>query len=208
MVTAYGNDKIKGMLRFPAISIALAALVVSAFAAFTTKGLGQPNAPITIELFSDYQCPSCKNLHDQTVNQLITDYVHKGKVYLVHREFPLPQHQYARIAAAYASAAYRIGKYEQVGNALFERQASWTATGKVDEAATSVLTPAEARKVRDLAKQPAIEEEINYEVGLGRNADVNQTPTMIIIHKGKKYPIKSMVTYTVLKQFVDDLLKK
>lgn len=196
------------MLRYSAISLALVTLAVSVFAAFTTKGLGQPNAPVTIEIFSDYQCPSCKNLHDQTVKLLIADYVNKGKVYLVHREFPLPQHQYARLAAAYASAAYRIGKYEQVGDALFERQVSWTATGKVDDAATSVLTPAEAKKVRDLAKQPAIDEEISYEVGLGRNADVNQTPTMIIIHKGKKYPIKSMVTYTVLKNFVDDLLKK
>ena len=196
------------MLRYSAISLALVTLAVSVFAAFTTKGLGQPNAPVTIEIFSDYQCPSCKNLHDQTVKLLIADYVNKGKVYLVHREFPLPQHQYARLAAAYASAAYRIGKYEQVGDALFERQVSWTATGKVDDAATSVLTPAEAKKVRDLSKQPAIDEEISYEVGLGRNADVNQTPTMIIIHKGKKYPIKSMVTYTVLKNFVDDLLKK
>src|SRR5260370_32124580 len=102
------------MLRFSGISLALAALAISAFAAFTTKGLGQSSAPVTIELFSDYQCPSCKSLHDQTVNQLIADYVQKGKVYLVHREFPLPQHQFARLAASYAAAAYRIGKYEQV----------------------------------------------------------------------------------------------
>ena len=196
------------MLRFSAISLALAALAISAFAAYTTKSLGQSSAPVTIELFSDYQCPSCKTLHDQTVNSLIADYVHKGKVYLVHREFPLPQHQYARVAAAYAAAAYRIGKYEQVGNALFERQASWSVTGKVEEAVAGVLNPAELKKVRELSKQPAIEEEISYEVGLGRNADVSQTPTMVIIHKGKKYPIKGMVTYTVLRKFVDDLIKK
>jgi protein-disulfide isomerase len=196
------------MLRFPAISLALAALAISAFAAYTTKGLGQSSAPVTIELFSDYQCPSCKTLHDQTVNPLIADYVHKGKVYLVHREFPLPQHQFARVAAAFAAAAFRIGKYEEVGNALFERQTSWSVTGKVEEAVASVLTPAELKKVRELSKQPVIEEEISYEVGLGRNADVSQTPTMVIIHKGKKYPIKGMVTYTVLRKFVDDLIKK
>ena len=196
------------MQRILASSLALAALATSAFAAFTTKGLGQSSAPVTIELFSDYQCPSCKTLHDQTVEPLIADYVHKGKVYLVHREFPLPMHQFARVAAAYAAAAFRIGKYEEVGNALFARQAAWSVTGKVDEVAASVLSAADAKKVRELAKQPAIEEEINYEVGLGRNADVNQTPTMVIMHKGKKYPIKGMVTYTVLRKFIDDLLKK
>ena len=133
------------MQRFSAISLALAALAISAFAAYTTKGLGQSSAPVTIELFSDYQCPSCKSLHDQTVNLLIADYVRKGKVYLVHREFPLPMHQFARIAAAYAAAAYRIGKYEEVGNALFQRQASWSVTGKVDEVAASVLSAADAK---------------------------------------------------------------
>ncbi len=196
------------MLRFSAISLALAALAVSVFAAFTTKGLGQSSAPVAIELFSDYQCPSCKTLHDQTVSLLIADYVRKGKVYLIHREFPLPQHQFSRIAAAYASAAYRVGKYEEVGNALFAQQASWSVSGKVDEVATSVLSAVDAKKVRDLAKQKSMEDEISYEVGLGRNADVNQTPTMVIMHKGKKYPIKGMVTYTVLRAFVDDLLKK
>lgn len=196
------------MLRFSAITLVLAALAVSSYAAYTIKGLGQSSAPVTIELFSDYQCPSCKTLHDQTVNPLIADYVHKGKVYLVHREFPLPMHPFARIAAAYAAAAYRVGKYEEVGNALFAGQASWSVTGKVDEAVAGVLSASDAKKVRELAKQPAIEEEISYEVGLGRNADVNQTPTMVIVHKGKKYPIKGMVTYTVLRKFVDDLLKK
>jgi protein-disulfide isomerase len=196
------------MLRFSAISLALAALAISAFAAFTTKSLGQSSAPVTIELFSDYQCPSCKGLHDQTVGPLIADYVRTGKVYLIHREFPLPMHQFSRLAASYAAAAYRIGKYEEVGNALFAHQAAWSVTGKVDEVVAGVLSAADMKKVRELAKQPAIEEEINYEIGLGRNANVDQTPTMIISHKGKKYPIKGTVTYSILRKFIDDLLKK
>ena len=196
------------MLRFSAISLALGALAISAFAAFTTKGLGQSTAPVTIELFSDYQCPSCKTLHDQILGQLIDEYVRKGKVYLIHREFPLQQHQFARTAAALAAASYRIGKYEEVGNALFAKQAAWTATGKVEEVVAGVLSAADMKKVKELSKQKAIEEEIDYEVGLGRNADVNQTPTMVISRKGKKYPIKGNVTYTVLRKFIDDLLKK
>jgi len=196
------------MRRFSAITLALGALAVSAFGDFTTKGLGQKTAPVTIELFSDYQCPSCKNLHDQILGQLIDEYVKKGRVYLVHREFPLPQHPYARKAAALAAASYRVGKYEEVGNALFAKQTAWSATGKLEDVVAGVVSPADLKKIVELSKQPAIEEEINYEIGLGRNAEVNQTPTMVIIHKGKKYPIKGNVTYTVLRKFIDDLLKK
>ncbi len=196
------------MLRFTAVSLTIAALAGSAFAAYATKGLGQSSAPITIEVFSDYQCPSCKNLHDTILPALIDDYVKKGKVYLIHREFPLPMHPYARIAAAYAAASYRVGKYEEVGNALFAKQAAWSATGKVEDAVASALSPADLKKVRELSKQSAIEEEISYEIGLGRNADVNQTPTLVISHKGKKYPIKGVNTYSVLRKFIDDLLKK
>ena len=41
--------------------------------------------PVSIEVFSDFQCPSCKALYEQTLRPLSEEYVAKGKVYLVHR---------------------------------------------------------------------------------------------------------------------------
>jgi hypothetical protein len=60
------------------------------------KARGIPVAAITIEVFSDFQCPACKALYEQTLKPLVADHVDKGKVYLVHRDFPLPIHAYAR----------------------------------------------------------------------------------------------------------------
>jgi protein-disulfide isomerase len=57
-----------------------------------TKTMGDPNAPITLEVFSDFQCPACKTLYEGTLQPLMKDFVVKGKVYLVHRDFPLAMH--------------------------------------------------------------------------------------------------------------------
>jgi protein-disulfide isomerase len=107
--------------------IRLPFFLILAFAGFLPgqltplKSTGRQTAPISIEVFSDFQCPACKALHEQTLKPLIADYVRTGKVFLQHRDFPLPMHQYARPAANLAAAAGHIGKYEEVADALFAR---------------------------------------------------------------------------------------
>jgi protein-disulfide isomerase len=46
---------------------------------------GDPNAPVKMTVFSDYQCPFCKNFWSQTEAQVIDAYVTPGKVYLTAR---------------------------------------------------------------------------------------------------------------------------
>lgn len=171
------------------------------------KAEGVPGAPVAIELFSDFECPACKTLHEQLLPSLRKDYVAKGKVYLIHREFPLTMHPYAQQAALYASAAARIGKYTAVANALFGKQASWSVDGKVDQNACSVLSPAEAVKVRALVKDPSIAAEIQRDLEAGQKADLKQTPTMIVTFRMKQYPIAT-TNYDLVRRFLDDLLAK
>ena len=172
------------------------------------KAVGVPNAPILIEVFSDYQCPACKVLYERTLRPLVEDYVRSGKVYLIHRDFPLAMHAYARQAAYYACAAERIGKYEQVAGALFAKQTAWSTDGKVDEAACSVLTPAEASKVRALVKDAAIASEVQRDTELGVKANLQQTPTMIVTYRLRQYPLTGSVSYDLLRRFLDELLAK
>src|SRR5471030_1135093 len=79
------------------------------------KAIGNPSAPLRLDLYSDFQCPHCKMLHETVLPAILRDYVATGKAYLVSREFPLNGHPYAREAAGYATAAARIGKYQPVG---------------------------------------------------------------------------------------------
>src|SRR5271165_6297245 len=53
------------------------------------KAFGSKSAPIVMEVFSDYQCPACKTLFTNTNRPLMDNYVSTGKVFLIHREFPI-----------------------------------------------------------------------------------------------------------------------
>src|SRR5258708_30610754 len=83
------------------------------------KAFGSKNAPVTMEVFSDFQCPACKTLFTTTNRRLMDDYVSSGKVYLIHRDFPLAMHAHSRVAARYARAAAQLGKVQPVEQALF-----------------------------------------------------------------------------------------
>ena len=141
-----------------ASALLLAALVISAPAAQTksTRAAGPVTAAVRIDLFSDFQCPACKSLHEQTIKRVKEEFALKGKLRLVHHDFPLPQHKYARQAAILAAAADRLGKYDDVADALFRQQESWSQSGNVDAVVDSVLTPEEQKKLREIAKDPAI----------------------------------------------------
>jgi len=49
------------------------------------KAFGSKSAPVIMEVFSDFQCPACKNLFLSTNRQLVVNYMNTGKVSLVHR---------------------------------------------------------------------------------------------------------------------------
>lgn len=172
------------------------------------KTRGSKSAPIIMETFSDFQCPACKQLYLGTSRQLNDNYVATGKVFAIHRDFPLPGHAYSRIAARYGRAASQLGRLEQVEQVLFENQEKWEQTGDVDGTVASVLSPADMTRIRALIKNPAIDAAIEKDMALGRTYAVNQTPTTIIHYKGQTFPVVGIVSYDVLHQFLDQLLKQ
>jgi protein-disulfide isomerase len=171
-----------------------------------SKALGNPQAPVRIDLYSDYQCPACKWLHENTVKPLVQDYVNTGKIYLVMREYPLPMHAHAREAACYACAAEKIGKYQLVGDQLFRTQDEWEKDGNVSGAACSVLSAEEAGRLRALAISPEILSLVNDDIRSGQNEAVGGTPTMIITKLIRRFPVAGPVSYPVLRKFIDSLL--
>ena len=175
------------------------------------KILGSPTAPVAIEVYSDFECPACKNFHERLLPLLMRDYVVPGKAYVVSREFPLniPAHKFSREAAYYATAASRIGKYQQVSDALFQNQQSWSASGRYWDVIAGVLTPADQKKVQALAKDPAVIAEVQSDVNNATMLKVSQTPTLYIRRGAKQYafPGPGPENYTLLKSLIDGLLK-
>ena len=54
----------------------------------TGATVGDPDAPVTMHIFSDFQCHFCKSFHDETLPQIIDDFVRTGQVKLVYHDFP------------------------------------------------------------------------------------------------------------------------
>jgi protein-disulfide isomerase len=191
-------------------ALALAALLPCLAAssdADSGKSMGSPSAPIRIEVFSDFECPACKGLHEQILPLVFKDYVIPGKVFLVSREYPLPMHQFSREAANYATAAARLGKYQEVADALFKNQLVWEVNGKVWDTVANVLTPAEAKKVQSLAKDPSVLSAVERDVDAGKAVAINQTPTMIVTRGTSRFPVIGAVNYNLLRSLLDGLLK-
>jgi len=172
-----------------------------------TKAFGNKSAPVVIEVYSDFQCPACKQLFTTTTQRVNDNYVNTGKVYMVHRDYPLPMHAYSRVAASYARAAAHIGKCEPVEVALFQNQEKWEASGDVKGIVASVLNPADMKKVQSLVDGKTLEPLIERDKQLGMAVPVNQTPTSIIHAKnGQSYPVIGFVSYDVLKTLLDQLV--
>jgi protein-disulfide isomerase len=171
---------------------------------------GPKDASIVIEVWSDFECPHCKELYLRTLRRVIEDYCAAGKVYLIHRDFPLPQHAHAREASRWASAAATVGKYEEVTEALFTNQEIWSVNGNIEATVAPVLG-ADLAKVKQVmtAHKDEIEAAIESDLFLGHQAGVGQTPTTKISQKGAMLSLSpGNFPYATLKSYLDSQLAK
>ncbi|MGH9737698.1 MAG: thioredoxin domain-containing protein [Candidatus Acidiferrales bacterium] len=182
------------------------------------KSYGSSSAPITMIVFTDYECPSCRALYENTLRPMINDYVASGKVYLVHHDFPLPQHKYGYEAARWANAAARVGEFANVEGALYDNQDSWAADGDISKYVSAAMPMSDYRKVERLMQgcsfqdQPGtcpLDASINADRAMGEQIPVRATPTYVIVYKGRRLPAANgAVSWPILKQFFDSLLSQ
>ncbi|HWF08539.1 MAG TPA: thioredoxin domain-containing protein [Bryobacteraceae bacterium] len=171
------------------------------------KESGSPSAPIRIEIYTDYECPACRDLYLNTLPSINSEFVATGKVQLLHRDYPLPQHQYSRLATKYANAAGAIGKYEVVANQLFVTQPEWSANGNVEGVVAKVLSPSEMEKVKSIMKTDThLDDTVTTDVAMGNQDHLSQTPTIVIVSKGKRDVIGGGMPFMILKQYLNQKL--
>lgn len=176
------------------------------------KSIGNPSAPITMEVFGDFQCPACRAFFENTVKQVIDNYVIPGKVYIIHRDFPLDMpHPYARQAARLANAAANFGQFEAIERALYDHQDEWSAKGNIDEVIAPSFSAAQFKKFQSFESQHMneINASIERDRAMGVQRNVNQTPTIYVTHRGKTEALPGGgVDYKLLKSYFDYLLRQ
>ena len=86
---------------------------------------GDSTAKTWVIIASDFQCPYCKQWHDETYKPFMDQYVRTGKVKVAYINFPLGQHQNAVVTAEAAMCASAQNKFWQYHDMLFDSQDKW-----------------------------------------------------------------------------------
>ncbi len=140
---------------------------------------GASGAPVTLEEFGDFQCPACATTAG--VIQAL-EKVYGKRLRMIFRQFPLPAHQHGRDAALATEAASLQGRFWEMHDLLYEKQATWSKEPDVRplfESYAQELHLNVPRFKKDLeSEQVAAQVDRQREYGVSRG--VQNTPTLFI----------------------------
>ena len=140
---------------------------------------GNPDAPVTMEEFGDFQCPPCGSFAKFT-EELLKEY--DSRVRIVFRHFPLSAHEHAREASLAAEAAGLQGHFWEMYDVLYREQAAWAKAPNARElfesyAGTIGLNVDQFKK--DMDGEQA-KERVESDQARGQSLRINLTPTIYI----------------------------
>jgi protein-disulfide isomerase len=151
---------------------------------------GNPEAPVTLEEFADFQCPPCGQFAP-FAEELLREY--DSRLRVVFRNFPLPVHEHAREAALAAEAAGFQGKFWEMHDTLYREQSAWSKAPNARElfesyAGTLGLNMDQFKKDMDSDKA---RERVDSDHALGDSLGIKLTPTLFINNRAVEPQEKS-----------------
>ena len=140
---------------------------------------GNPDAPVTLEEFGDFQCPPCGQFAG-FVEELLKEY--NSRLRVVFRNFPLSAHEHAREAALAAEAAGFQGKFWEMYDTLYREQTVWSKAPNARElfesyAGTIGVNLDQFKKDVDSDKA---RERVDSDQALADSLGIKVTPTLFI----------------------------
>lgn len=144
---------------------------------------GDPNAPVTIVEFSDYQCPFCGRFFRETKAQLDEQYIATGKVRFVYKDFPIDNiHAQARDAALAAECAGAQDMYWDMHDRIFAGIDEW---GENESAVDifkgyAVKLGLDSNTFNECLDNRTFADEVQNDLEEGQRAGTTGTPTFFI----------------------------
>lgn len=140
---------------------------------------GDPNAPVTLAVYADFQCPAClteTDIMSRAWGQI------SGKAKLVFRHYPLDNHRHAFTAARYAEAAARQDMFWEMHDMLFGNQQLWEGVAEVEEIFDGYATQLglNLEQLHADMEDTAIRDKIVSDQRGGTRAGVRSTPSIFI----------------------------
>ena len=175
--------------------------------------IGNPDAPITIIEFSDFQCPFCARFHTQTLPLIMNEYIQEGKVKLVFRDFPIQSiHPNALPASVAAECANEQSKFKEMHDALFENQNEWNNQETADALALFSQYATEIKLDQEVFDACLTSgkyiEEIRNDLEDGREYGVSGTPGFFVGNDQIGYvELKGAQPFESFKKIIDTQLE-
>jgi len=146
---------------------------------------GNPDAPVTIVEFSDFQCPFCSRFFQQTLPLIEKNYIDTGKIKFVYKDMPLDNlHPNARPAHIAAECADEQGKFWEYHDVLFEKQSQWNrlVSSELQNTFTEFATDMglQATSFESCMQSPNIADEVNKDTLEAASYGATGTPTFFI----------------------------
>ena len=167
---------------------------------------GSSTAPVWVIEVSDFQCPYCKQWHDQTYPQFLNQYVKTGKVRLAYVNFPLGIHVHAFPAAEAAMCAAAQDKFWPMHDALFATQAHWESLPSPSPVFDSLAqaTGVDMKRWRDCVSSGKMRPLIQADHDRAQRAGASATPSFMI---GDKL-LAGAIPLNELQQAIDSAMVK
>jgi len=164
---------------------------------------GSATASITLEEFSDFQCPACGGLAPG-LKRVVEEY--GGRVRLTFRHFPLQMHRYAFIASRAAEAAGQQGRFWEMHDMLYERQKEWSDSMEprvqFDSYATRLGLDVQKFKA-DMERQD-LADRVKADYARGMSLGVGGTPSIYL--NGRELMPGQLVTEQDLRREIEAAL--
>ncbi len=148
--------------------------------------LGDPDAPLVVVEFSDFQCPFCAQHALEVQPTLNEEFIETGKVMWVFKHFPLGIHPQAPVAAAAAECAAEQNEFWAMHDLLFESQELWLVE-EVDDAILRLAVQVEDLNLAEFAScfgARASLQKVLLDIFDGQGL-VTSTPTFITLINGR-----------------------
>ena len=140
---------------------------------------GNPKAPVTLEEFGDFECPPCAMM-SPAIHQLEKEY--GAKLRIIFRQFPLAMHPHAREAALASEAAHLQGKFWEMHDLLYEKQAVWSKAADVPSLFHSFAGTLglDVERFKKDMQSPEINARVTADHEHGKSRGVHSTPTIFV----------------------------
>jgi protein-disulfide isomerase len=162
---------------------------------------GPREAPVTLEIYGDFQCPSCA-VTSQAIDDLQKQYA--GKLRIVFHEFPLAMHNHAVDAARAAEAAGLQGHFWEMHDMLYQYQPIWSkATNPAYFfGAYANSLGLDVERFRADLQSPEVQTRVISDADAGAARGVKNTPTLYI--NGRE--VKTLFTFEKLQALIEEAL--